>query len=91
MAVLLVGYDLRKQGRDYKRLIELIQTYTHCHALGSMWFIDTNKKPGEVRDHLDTALDSNDQLYVIRLHHHWGASQKDECTDWLQDARRTWD
>ena len=92
MSVLVVGYDLRAPGRNYDDLYAAIKSYpAWCHALGSMWFIDTNSNPASIRDDLGRHIDSNDQLYVIRLHQHWGATSKDNCTEWLNSPNRTWD
>ncbi|WP_050662574.1 hypothetical protein, partial [Roseovarius tolerans] len=73
MSVLLVGYDLNSPGQNYVDLIESIEEYTCCHALDSMWFVDTQKAPKEVHKDLSAHLDKGDQLYVMRLHKHWAA------------------
>lgn len=91
MSVLLVGYDLSKPGRDYPKLHAAIERYEHCHALDSMWFIDTKQGPAEVRDALCKVVDKNDQLYVMRLQRHWAACRTDPCTEWLKSSARTWD
>jgi hypothetical protein len=91
MSVLLVSYDLRKPGRNYEPLYEALKKYRYCHALESAWFIDTSESPSVVRDKLCKLVDSGDQIYVNRLHNHWGACRKEACTDWLQQAARTWD
>lgn len=91
MSVLLVGYDLNSPGQNYAGLIDAIERYTHCHALDSMWFIDTASEPSAVRDSLKQHIDKGDQLYVMRLRRHWAASFKDDCTEWLRSSSRTWD
>mgnify|MGYP000899848948 CR=1 FL=1 len=91
MSVLLVGYDLNSPGQNYNDLISAIERYTCCHALDSMWFIDTASDPADVRDNLGAYIDKGDQLYVMKLRRHWAASFKDDCTGWLKSSSRTWD
>lgn len=91
MSVLLVTYDLRQPNRDYEPLLAALRKYTHCHALQSTWLIDTASTPQQVRDALTKLVDSNDQLYVFRLRHHWAATRKEPCTDWLKSPDRSWD
>lgn len=91
MSVMMVGYDLRKPGRNYQPLYDALNRYTNCHALESMWFIDTRKSAADVRTELCKHVDPNDQIYVIRLHRDWGACRTENCTTWLNDSSRSWD
>ncbi|NVM43237.1 hypothetical protein HWX16_23440 [Ochrobactrum intermedium] len=84
MAIHMVSYDLNSPGKDYTELLKQIRTYTHCHALKSTFFIETNQSASAVRDHLMKYIDANDALYVTRLNGEWGANKKMPCTDWLQ-------
>lgn len=91
MSVLLVTYDLDQPGRNYAGLIAAIKKRTWCHALDSVWFLDTDDSPGTVRDELSKELDTGDQLYVFRLRKHWAAHKKDASTEWLKADKRSWD
>jgi len=91
MSVLLVTYDLDNPNRNYDGLIKAIKKRTWCHALGSVWYLDTSDSPAAVRDELASELDSGDQLYVFRLRKHWAADKKDSATEWLKSNSRTWD
>jgi hypothetical protein len=91
MGVLSVSYDLRQPGRNYQPLYDALARYQHCHALESLWFIDTGRTCAQVRGDLCGLVDRNDQVYVIRLHRDWAACQGEPCTEWLNDPSRTWD
>lgn len=91
MSVLMITYDLDQPSRNYNGLIERIKKYNYCHALGSVWFIDTQSSPHDVRDYLAQTLDQGDQLYVFHLRKNWGAHKNDQATAWLQSTSRSWD
>ncbi len=91
MSVLAINYDLKTPGKNYDKLYEAIKSYTWCHILDSCWLIDTLKKPDDVRDHLKTHTDSNDEIFVVRLHKHWATNFSDTSTEWLKSPSRTWD
>jgi len=66
MATYIVSYDLRK-GKDYASLIDAIKTYTKWgKALESLWIIVTTKSAAEVRDFLQSKIDADDGLIVIK-------------------------
>ena len=68
MSVYLVTYDLHKQGQNYACLAEKLNAYpVHWHAQGSVWFIETAASAVEVRNGLQSCLDTNDKLIVARL------------------------
>jgi hypothetical protein len=68
MAALLVAYDLKKQGQNYTCITTKLEAYpTHWHMQGSVWIIQTNETPAQVRDKLKSCLDSNDNLFVALL------------------------
>lgn len=91
MSVLLVTYDLDDPNRNYSGLIAAIKRRTYCHALDSVWFLDTFDDPADVRNELSKELDGGDQLYVFRLRKHWAAHKKDAATEWLKSDKRSWD
>ncbi len=91
MSVLSINYDLKTPGKDYGKLYDEIKSYTWCKILESSWLIDTSKTPQDVRDHLNSHVDSNDEIFVVRLHQHWGTNFTDSSTEWLKSPSRTWD
>lgn len=63
--VLIISYDLVNPGQNYESLLKLIKSYQLWARLGgSAYLIATDETPVQVRDHLRTALDANDKLYV---------------------------
>lgn len=91
MSVLSINYDLKKPGRDYEPLYEAIRSYSWCRILESCWLIDTQKTTGQVRDHLKSKVDSNDEIFVVRLRKDWATNFSDKTTEWLKSSSRTWD
>ena len=86
MATYLIGYDLRKPGRNYDSLYQAIESYTNwAHLLGSEWAIVTDKPAEDVRNHLLKHIDANDGLTVItaRAPGAWSGLSR-ELTDWLK-------
>jgi hypothetical protein len=90
MAVYIVTYDLNAPGKDYAPLLAAIRRYTHCHALKSAFFVDSQQSAATIRDDLMRYIDANDSLYVMRLSGEWGANRHMACTTWLNDAARRW-
>lgn len=65
---LIVSYDLRQQGQNYKCIIEKLKAYkVHWHMQGSVWILVTTDTAMQVRDNLISCLDDNDKLFVGRL------------------------
>ncbi len=89
MAILLVSYDLKQPGRNYKPLYDYFEQFNRCHGLESEWLVETTKTTAQVRDDLMRLVDSNDILFVNRLAHDWGAYNY-PCATWLNDPRRAW-
>lgn len=89
MSILLVTYDLRQPGRDYRPVHEWLSRFTHCKGLESVWLLDTTWSPAQVRDVLMKLVDGNDRLFVCMLQRSW-ASLRYDCGDWLNDPARNW-
>lgn len=63
---LLVAYDLNRPEADYPGLIDAIKKQgAWWHHLDSLWLVNTNLSPGEMRDVLKPFVDTNDELLVI--------------------------
>lgn len=83
MAILLITYDLKKPGQDYKDFLALIRNYPYARLSESSYAIETNEAPKDVYNILAPHMDNNDQLYVVTLHSpYWGLGPK-EVNDWL--------
>ena len=90
--VTLISYDLKQSGRDYSSLFEAIESYkVWSHPLESIWLVDSERTPGEIRDHLNKHIVDNDNLFVVRLRKSWGSTRlTKEAIEWLKNANRTW-
>jgi hypothetical protein len=88
MATIMVGYDLRKPGRNYDDLIEYLKGlggWWHC--LDSTWFVKTSMTASELRDKIVTFVDTNDLVLVLNVHNRSWATHgfADNCNTWLRD------
>lgn len=89
MSIILVTYDLKKPGRNYKPVHDYLKTYSYCKYLESVWLLDTHKSPDKIRNELKTKIDSNDTVFVVKLRQDW-ASYNYGCADWLNSSIRNW-
>jgi len=89
MAVILVTYDLKQPGRDYKPLHDYLKTYTYCKDLESVWLLYTSAGTERIRDDLNRLIDSNDKTFVVRLQRDWN-SRAFGCANWLNATDRNW-
>lgn len=68
MALLLVTYDLKVPGKDYKSLHEALKTANSWwHHLESTWILYTNDSVQVWTDRLTKLLDQNDRLFVVDI------------------------
>lgn len=69
MSALLVTYDLRKPGQDYKDLHDAIKALgsTWWHYLESTWLVATTLTVQAAADRLYPHLDKNDLLLVLNI------------------------
>lgn len=86
MSLILVTYDLKVPGKDYKSLYEALKTASGWwHHLESTWILSTNDTVQEWTDRLTSLLDKNDRLLVVditkQVRNGWLTSQ---AWDWLR-------
>ena len=61
----LIGTD--ESSEDYERLIKAIENLGPTKRIEySLWAVDTDQDPSEVRNALKSYLDSNDKLIVMK-------------------------
>lgn len=82
--MILVTYDLKQPGRNYRTLIDTIKSLGEWrHDLESTWLVRTNLKAEQVAAHLRLHIDDSDRLLVIEV--------KPYCSDgWLTPEAWTW-
>lgn len=89
MAIYCVTYDLKSPGQDYDPVHEYLKQFAYCKYLESFWLIDTTKSSSRIRNDLEDLVDSNDIIFVARLHKNW-ASLNYKCNKWLKRDKRNW-
>jgi hypothetical protein len=84
--ILLVSYDLKVPGKDYKQLYEVLKTAPGWwHHLESTWILSTGDSISTWREKIRAAMDSNDSFIVVDItgRRRDGWLPKD-AWDWLQ-------
>ena len=88
MKTILITYDLKKPGQDYKDLIDKIKSLSSnwWHCLESVWIIKTNLSPFDVVSQLLPHVDNSDRIFSTEVSKNWACFIKtnDECVSWLQ-------
>lgn len=65
LLVYTISYDLNRPGKDYPNLYETIKALgSWCHPVDSTWYVDTMRTAVQVRDALQSVVDSTDQILV---------------------------
>lgn len=68
MALYLVSYDLRKEGRDYQKLYDELEKFDAVRILESVWCFKRNYTPCvALRDYFKRFIDSNDGIIVTEV------------------------
>lgn len=82
--VYAITYDLRNPGQDYSTLYSAIrQLGQTAHPLQNLWLLGTNYSADQVRDALRGVTDSNDYIFVTRLH-------RGEYSAWMLETDHNW-
>lgn len=61
-----ISYDLKSPGQNYDKVIEKIKSlgdWAKVHY--SFWYVNSSYSATEARDIIISALDQNDELYVV--------------------------
>ena len=82
--VILVTYDLKTVGKDYKSFYEALKQHGHWwHHLDTTWLIHTTKTPKDVYNAVITNITTSDRLMIIEVKRpYWGYLPK-EAWDWV--------
>ena len=82
--VLLITYDLKKPGQNYKPLHDAIKSAgTWWHHLESTWIIETSETPQTWYSRLAPHMDRNDNLLVIEVANNYYGWAPKEAWGWL--------
>ncbi len=84
--IYIVTYDLIDTNKNYEGLLKLLKSEPAWACLGgSSYLVNSEKSAVELRDHLKTALDSDDKLYVgqAQTPAAWTGMPKD-VSEWIK-------
>lgn len=85
MTVFVVAYDLNSPGQRYKPLINELQRIDSFWAQQSLWFVDVPQTQIQLRNVLQSYLDTNDTLWVQHVRSgDWASTNMTALAIWLQ-------
>lgn len=84
MPIYLVAYDLNEPGKNYDRLVTVLEKFNHCHAQQSLWFVEAKGPTRALRDALVPHVDKTDRLFVDEIGE-WAGFNMPICGKWLND------
>ncbi|MDQ3666541.1 MAG: hypothetical protein M3410_08170 [Acidobacteriota bacterium] len=87
MVVLLVTYDLNREGKskvDYNKFYKIRDSYHHVKLSESSYAFNTVESPGFLRDKLREVIDPNDHIYIITLKKPYSGFGPQPTNDWLE-------
>ncbi|MBA4001672.1 hypothetical protein [Brevundimonas sp.] len=68
MALFLITYDLRKPGRNYESLYELLRDTWEAKPIAeSVWLAELKGPAPTIRDFIFGEVDANDRVVVIEI------------------------
>ena len=79
----IITYDLKKHGRDYRSLHERLKTIGAQWAQRSVWIYHGPLAPTQIRDTLAMTMDANDDLLVAELGSRWATFNSWAASRWL--------
>ena len=87
MAVLLVMYDLNREGkssRDYKAFYKVIKSYDWVRLSDSTYAIKTEARPDQVWSRLKPNTDPDDDVLVVTLSFPLAGVHRTDTIRWIQ-------
>jgi hypothetical protein len=89
MSTILISYDLRAPGRDYATLWDHLKAYgSWAKPLESVWLIQTDFTPAQVRDAAKIHVDQNDKILVVDITNKESAwiNLPQDVSNWIKSA-----
>ena len=71
MTTFSISYDLHNPHRDYKPLISALEKAGAARLLESLWLFSTTSTSAQVREWVDTLIDSDDSVAVLQIGPGW--------------------
>jgi CRISPR-associated endonuclease Cas2 len=91
MAVLLVMYDLNREGKsrhDYREFYKVIKSYDWVRLSDSAYALNTEAGPQEVWSRLRPHTDDDDDVLVVTLTLPFSGVHRTDTIRWLQSRLR---
>ncbi|TVO37377.1 hypothetical protein [Vibrio algivorus] len=93
MAVYSISYDLNSPGQKHQLISNILTTAGAIKVMETYWLLDTvHQSAVEIREALQTVVDSNDVLFIARINLDdcatWGI--KGEPLHWINLLYRNW-
>jgi CRISPR/Cas system-associated endoribonuclease Cas2 len=83
--IVLITYDLNKPGKDYSDLYNAIKAISNdwLHQLTSVWLVQTELQPQQIYERLESCIDKNDELFIVRITSNWFGYLSQTALNWL--------
>lgn len=91
MAILLVTYDLNKEGKskvDYNKFYKIRDSYDHVRLSESSYAFNTSESPIDLYNKLKPVIDSDDDILIITLKKPYYGYHRKPTIEWL-DSKLT--
>ncbi|MFI8592607.1 hypothetical protein [Dietzia maris] len=88
MALYWVNYDLNKNDKDYKTVIDYLKSHqSWAKPLKSSFLVKTTLTAAQLRDGIKANIDANDSVLVITVTGQSWASVRvpKDVTDWMKE------
>lgn len=85
--MLLVTYDLKKPGRDYADLYEVLKSASSwAKPAESVWLLKTNISCSDWIEKIKKVVDSNDVVFVIKVTQTWASyNVSKKVVEWIKN------
>lgn len=87
MTTYIITYEVNDNSRKTKLKEKLKEFKSYCPIHDNCWAIRSEDKPAEIRDALNTVLNTEDRIFVIRTGTHaaWRNTYSDKNSNWLKE------
>lgn len=86
MKVLVVCYNLKKPGRDYSKLYEVLKEASNWwHYLESCWLLKTDLSPDDWSQKIKPHIDGNDYVLIIEVTANYQGWLPEKAWKWIDE------
>ncbi len=86
MPIFTISYDLIKR-KDYESLWDALKKHKAQRVLKSVWLLNANNTPQEIRDWLKSYVDADDKIFVCQTATDkiYGFNLESGTNEWLKN------